>query len=309
MPHFRVLALCLLCSSMVCAQDTSTEVDRLKTRIQRLENENAQLRAALTAIQQSASLALNPPRSTPQTGLIIALGKTDWRTGTPETVEMVCRDAMTPIWNAAGSPPIPPIVIINTEHGPLTQYERAQYDSFVIHLNTEGARWSQITFQAAHEFCHALAVPRDLKHKHKWLEEVYCECASHFALQRMAKTWAASEIAYKQKYAKSLKEYSDSRMAKAKQVQSLSNWYATNRNYLESNPTDYVFQLPASVALFKYMQANPQAWATIPYLNSGPPGDSLRAHFMLWQERVPQQHKQHIVSIASIFEIRLPSRK
>lgn len=103
------------------------------------------------------------------------------------------------------------IIVLND---PLQGYALAHYDKkddkWQITLSTpSGAYWAQIAYQLSHEICHLYCNHAQSRgHKHKWLEESFCECASIAVLDRLGHDWRATRMAaYNSNYGLELTKY------------------------------------------------------------------------------------------------------
>ena len=226
--------------------------------------------------------------------------------------KMACRNAIDVLWESAGKPKLPTIVIrsgrIRKGLGPFTRYKLSGDQPFapaIVLLRAKPRNREKIIFQMGHEFGHVLAGPGGHAHV-RWLEESLCECAALFALRENSRIFSDfAELESEKQYARSLAEYADRSIRITPPVKSLSKWYADHANYLMENATDYDFNLPASVAFLRYFEQNPTAWETIENLNRGPARSSLSDHLTGWRSRVSYKHKKHVKAIADMLGVKL----
>ena len=145
---------------------------------------------------------------------------------------------------------------------------------FVVHVNVKGNFWGQLGYQFAHEFCHVLADPSTwVQDRFAWVEEVFCEVASLFALRQMALNWA-TDSPYRnwRDYADSLGQYASDRMATLKPQLSgseeLSAWLTSHYSDLEANPYLREENMVIAVFLLPLIESNPMAWRVIRRIHS-----------------------------------------
>ena len=99
------------------------------------------------------------------------------------------------------------VVVAHTDGA--NPYSEFKGDHYLVLLTTRDRRWSQMTFQAAHEFTHiALDHLTELSHPCSNKEiEALAYCGSLLALHSIAKSWSKSEFAHKRDFAPSMLDY------------------------------------------------------------------------------------------------------
>jgi hypothetical protein len=167
-----------------------------------------------------------------------------------------------------------------------------------------------MAYQFAHEFCHILCRFDDKHAPTKWFEESLCETASLFALRRMAKTWQ-TDPPYPnwRSYAPHLADYAAKRLDSAKlpEGKTFAQWYQENAEALRANATDRARNQIVAGVLLPLLEAQPQAWESVSYLNTEvfPGPYTWPDHLKAWHRHCPQAQKAFVSKVAQAFEIRL----
>lgn len=74
---------------------------------------------------------------------------------------------------------------------PLAHYEKKDGNWLITLSCASGSHWAQVAYQLSHEICHLYCNHAQSRgHKHKWLEESLCECASIAVLDKLGREWA-----------------------------------------------------------------------------------------------------------------------
>ncbi len=279
----------------------------LRKRILALESENHALRKLLREIQ--ATLANVPPEIRPagesNLRLRIVVEPGDWGSSSLADTTKVCvstASAFIPYLNAND---YAPLLISNDASGPITLYRRGPNNEHLVRLNTGDRAWAQLAFQFSHELCHILCNYRNVKNPQLWFEETLCECASLFALRRMAETWK-TDAPYSNwtSYSSALNDYATQRM-KALQgdEESAEEIYVANRSKLESSGTDRELNNRLAGKLLPLFEKDPTAWEAVQYLNRGSVEENwdFQSYLQGWYERVPEQKKAFVVHVGKKF--------
>ena len=283
---------------------------RLRKRIAELEAENRSLRGIIAAIQNS--LASVPPAtiaSTKGQGLRILVAPGEWGGSQLADIKKVCESTGGTITAQLTDDGFAPILVQRGNSGPITLYKRGAGNEHIVKLDTGSKAWAQCAFQFAHEFCHIVCNYRDARNPQKWFEETLCECASLYALRRMAVEWKTNAPYSNWKsYSASLASYSDDRINKyAGRRQSLAQFYTASRTELEKTATNRELNTYIAVKLLPHFEKNPKAWQALRYLNLGPVSEntSFQTYLTGWHARVPKEHQLFIRQIATEFGVRL----
>jgi len=284
---------------------------RLRKRIAELEAENRSLRKIIAGIKRSlASVpASTIPAETAPGGLRIIVAPGDWGGSQLADIRKVCESAGKTIAAQLTDDGFAPILVERGKSGPITLYKRGSGNEHIVKLDTGSNAWAQCAFQFAHEFCHIACNYRDAKNPQKWFEETLCECASLYALRRMADEWKTNAPYSNWKnYSGSLASYANDRIQKQSgRKEPAAQFYRDNRAALEKTATNRNLNLYLAVKLLPHFEANPTAWESLRYLNLGPAEEntSFKAYLAGWHDRVPDEHRSFIRLVAAEFDIKL----
>lgn len=304
-----VVGLCWLSfisPAVLSGGESDAQITKLQQRIATLEAENAALRNRLRKIEQLATAELPVPEST----LRILVTGDNWGDANTKDIQKVLHSAALPLWEAAGKPPLHPILVIKSSEGPLVAYRRGENLEYRVLLNVEGRLWARFAYQFSHEFCHILANYREVPNAQLWFEESLCECASLFALRQMGHTWKVTPpYANWKSYANSLTTYADDRIAKVAPMSDddLAKWYAKHRPELEKSGTNRELNAVLAVRLLKMFEQSPAAWQAVRAVNRGDAGEnsSLAAYLSGWHSRAEADDRKVIKEIAKALGISL----
>lgn len=228
----------------------------------------------------------------------------DWRADT-ENVEAVLRCAAMTLMPHFPERKLAPIHV-EPRGGPIVLFERGPMGEYQVRLATGETYWAQYAFQFAHEMGHILCDYQDTQHRNKWLEEAICETASLYALRSMAKTWK-TDPPYEnwRSYAPSLAAYADERLAAAKlpRGKSLADWFADHEAELYQTSTNRELNLVVAAQLLPLLEAEPQHWEAISWINTAqsPKSQTLADFLSDWESRSPERHRAFIRQIADRF--------
>ena len=153
---------------------------------------------------------------------------------------------------------------------PRIHFRSAPDDPFVIQLTAQNRRWSQFSYQFAHEFCHALSGYQQLRNNpNNWFHEAICELASVFSLRRMVERWPTHPpFPNWSGYTKSLEEYVVDLLSRGS-VQlpidiSLHDWLSSNEEQLRrGDPYQRDKNALVAYALLPIFECCPSGWNTI----------------------------------------------
>ena len=136
-----------------------------------------------------------------------------------------------------------------------------------------------------------------------------CECASLYSLRRMAIEWKTNPPYSNWKsYSTSLASYANERMKKYEgREESVAKFYQANQAGLEKTGTNRDLNGFIAVKLLPLLEATPEAWQALRYINLGPPEEnvSFKAYLTGWHDRVPKKHRPFVRQVAAQFEFEL----
>ncbi|MEZ9171300.1 hypothetical protein AB4122_07540 [Vibrio cyclitrophicus] len=168
-------------------------------------------------------------------------------------------------------------IIVENDLGqgyPLAHYEKKDGNWQITLSCASGTHWAQVAYQLAHEVCHLYCNHAQCRgHKHKWLEESFCECASIAVLDKLGFAWAASKMSrFNPYYGQSVLDYiadvKDSVIQKIDSHEDFILWLLANIQQLESSST--LRDLNRVVALYLYLSLlneTPNNWLSVTSLN------------------------------------------
>lgn len=247
------------------------------------------------------------PKETPQLSIRV-LGAEEWKCEVRD-VEKVLYSAAGELWRYFPERRLPPMEV-SARGGPIVLFNRGPQGHIRVRLNTGERLWAQMAFQFAHEFGHILCEFDDKHAPTKWLEESLCETASLFALRRMARTWE-KDPPYPnwRSFAPHLAEYAAERLKKAKlpEGKTFPQWYRENAEALRANATDRDRNTVLAGVLLPLLEAEPEAWEAVSYLNKETfPGPyTFQDHLKAWRRQCPEKHRAFVSKVAKTFEISL----
>jgi hypothetical protein len=259
--------------------------------------------APVTAAGEEKAAA--PPTEARQLAIRV-IGGEEWKCEVRD-VEKVLDSAAGELWRYCPERKLPPIEV-SPRGGPIVLFGRGKDGQIRVRLNTGERLWAQMAYQFAHEFCHILCEFDDKHAPTKWFEESLCETASLFALRRMAETWQ-KDPPYPnwRSYAPHLAEYAAERLKKAKPPagKTFPQWYRDNAEALRANATDRDRNTVVAGALLPLLEADPQAWQSVSYLNKETfPGPyTFQDHLKAWRRLCPEKQKAFVSKVAAAFQI------
>ena len=226
-----------------------------------------------------------------------------------EVPKRVLDAAASELWKFFPDRELKPILVEPTG-GPITLFARGPKGEFQVKLATGDTYWAQYTFQFAHEFCHILCGYDEDPHRHKWLEETFCEIASLFVLRRSAETWKTKPpYAHWKDYAKSLAAYADERI-KASPLpagKTLADWRRDHADALAKNATDRAKNNVAAVQLLPLFEKEPEQWASVAWLNTEKLDEAttFEQYLSAWHKNCPEKHRGFVKKIAKALAIEI----
>ena len=228
-------------------------------------------------------------------------------------VEKVLNSAADELWRYFPDTRLPPVEV-SAKGGPIVLFGRGPQGEIRVRLNTGERLWAQMAYQFAHEFCHILSNYDDKHGPTKWFEESLCETASLFALRRMGHTWETHPpYSNWMSYAPHLTEYAAKRLDEARLPpgKTFAQWYRENAEALRANATDRARNNIVAGVLLPLLEADPQGWEAVSYLNKEvfPANYTFEDHLKAWQRQCPEKRAAFVAKVAAVFEISLDSGK
>lgn len=319
--HFKLFVqpalLVALSGLLIFGQHNQVAADddqRLQKRIAELEAENQALRKIIDGVQEALKSVPKSmaPEPTDSQGLRIVVMPGDWGESQLADIRKVCVSAAGTILAHLPDDGFAPILVQRGKSSPITLFQRGEGNEYIVRLNTENRAWAQCAFQFAHEFGHIVCNYRDVNNSQMWFEETLCECASLYALRRMAVEWKTNPPYSNWKsYADSLASYAANHMKRFDDRQeSTVTFYQLHGKELEQTATNRKLNGYIALKLLPLFEQTPTAWQSLRYLNLGPAteNNSFKEYLSGWHDRVPAEHKGFVRSVAAEFEIDLSQK-
>ena len=83
----------------------------------------------------------------------------------------------------------------------------------------------------------------------------------------------------------------------------LADYYRKNQTKLAANPVDRELNGAISLLLLRIMEAKPEAWEAVTWINSAPskPGETFPAYLAKWKKAAPEKWHAFIADMAKRF--------
>ena len=200
----------------------------------------------------------------------------DWGNDSSKEAQHIANAVYTIFSEFVGEKLSSKIIVYNdaTANYPLAHYEK-ENGCYMVRLSCKtGQYWSQIAYQLSHEICHLYcnhSSSRD--HKHKWLEESFCEAASIAVMIKLAANWNKYKISeINPAYGNSIEEYINNVIGSVEcsfdEHELFAAWLVNNLSNLEKSSIQR--NLNRVVALHIYnavLKTSPNYWKAIRSLN------------------------------------------
>lgn len=242
--------------------------------------------------------------------LTVRVAAEGWGDAGPADITKVLRSAGEALSEFFPERKFPPIEVSRSKTSPITLFQRGPAGELRVKLNVEDRRWAQFAFQFGHEMGHIVCGFEEYPNPNNWFEETLCEAASLFVLGRMAESWNTKPpYANWKDYAKSLKQYRDERMEKAKlpEKTTLAEWFRTREESLRKDGTQRDLNLAMAAAILPLFEEAPERWGAVATLNAVR-GDATRSfpqYLRDWSRSSPEKHRDVIGKIAGRFGVSL----
>ncbi|MDE0114802.1 MAG: hypothetical protein OXN84_21285 [Albidovulum sp.] len=165
------------------------------------------------------------------------------------------------------------VLVMNlpNEDNPKAFYRRQGQSAYEVNLTAKGRKWSQFSYQFAHEFCHILAGHEQLNgNPNNWLHETICELASIFVLRRMAERWRSSPpFPHWKGYSEPLAEYIEAVVEKYRAISpanSFDAWLSSNEDRMRADSTVRDKNGVVALRLLPLFEEVPEGWNAVPRL-------------------------------------------
>lgn len=276
-------------------------------------------RLFLRTLATAAAAPFTVLHAAPPAGVrIVVDGRGPWGSASAAEIGKVAESAAGELWKWCPQTRMEGIRIYRRPDFPQTDFGRGTDGRIAIGLAVENQRWSQLAFQFAHEFCHALAQHSETgirgwhepRHANLWLEESLCETASLFALRRMAESWR-TRPPYRnwRDFAPHHAAYVADRLGERRHQlprgEIFRDWFAAHENSMRANHALRDRNVIVARELLPLFEAAPQGWEAIPYLNHGPRirGKLLRDKFTDWQAAAPFAQREFIARLGALLGV------
>ena len=218
---------------------------------------------------------------------------------------------------------MPGFYIYHRTQAPICDFNHRADGRIAIGLTTQGNHWSQLAYQFAHEFCHALAGHSNDWRKtwikgrkaNHWLEESLCETASLFAMRAMGRSWQTTPPYPNWKdYSASLTKYAQDRLDKtARDFPGGSDfgvWFHENEALLRQKSALREKNNVVVAQLLPLFEAQPAGWEAVTFFNLGKREreQTLAAHVADWSACAPATQREFIKKIATVFNVEVQEK-
>ena len=207
------------------------------------------------------------------------------------------------------------VLVASSRQGPRVLLEKSPDGAHLVLLNVQDTRWDQFAYQFSHELCHLFANSEHremssdvVARNHQWFEEALCEAVSLFTLKQMASSWEHSPpYPYWKDYAPAFREYAERLLGEKHRRlpldKSVAEWYAENREMLESNPYSREKNEFLATQLIALLGVAPGSLGAIGYLNleRSSYSKSFEAYLESWYSCCPEAISDFARRVISLF--------
>ncbi|MCQ3017414.1 hypothetical protein NLO83_17680 [Pseudomonas tremae] len=241
--------------------------------------------------------------------MLLLVRKTGWGEVTAEEIQNLLTDVTKQLLQHVQ---VEQDVKINIEPGkddyPEVRYRNVSSDPYLVLLSARNRKWSQYSYQFAHELCHILSNYERLRlPQNKWFHECLCELASIFVLRQMAVTWQASPPYWNwASYSAALASYAADILAQPATTlpsgQSFQDWLGLNEPRLRADPYQRTLNRLVAVRLLPSFEQTPGIWRTIPFLPNSTA--NLQLYLEEWASACPESDRIYVQEVkAALFDL------
>ena len=185
----------------------------------------------------------------------------------------------------------------------VNELARGVATAIAVGLAAQDTRWTQYSFQFAHEFCHALANFSNNSRPSKsspsranyWLEESLCETASLFTLRAMSRSWQNnSPVPAWRDYAAWFNDYAAQRIAAPEHQLpagiEFAAWFREHEPTMREKDEIWDRHTIVALQLLPLFEREPHGWVPVTFLNHGrgAANDSLAQYLAEWRSQCPE---------------------
>lgn len=232
----------------------------------------------------------------------------EWKDASAVDVEAVALSVVSVLMRDFPEKIVAPIILQNHESGPIVLFEKGPHNEFIVRVDIDGRKWSQLSYQFSHEYCHILSNYANEAGSNQWFEEALCEAISLYALEKMTAEWKHNPpYANWKSYASSLQKYLDNALAEKHRYskKTLSAWYQDNKKAIRNNAGLRKKEEVVGTAIYQLIKAGAFDVSTIQYLNLGVRDNEkiLSVYFKEWFDHSPLKNKASVRNLATLFHI------
>jgi hypothetical protein len=286
--------LLIVISSVGFAQEKSLNerLSELEDRVQKLESENQKLRGVFSVLKYVNTARQGQPVEIKNDQQVLArlwVAKEGWGESQLADVAAVSKSVAQTLFSEIRPQDCPAIMVVRSDQGPRTLFNRGPNGEYVVFLNTGNRLWAQLAYQLSHELGHVLCREINDQAPQHWLEESYCEALSIWTLERMAVSWqTAPPYGNWTPYAKNLASYVKSIRDRVDRPTNLGEWYATHRALLDDEGYDRPKNRIIADHLANRGKARPDYLRAFLYLHSGKPtANRIESVLSSWRSSCP----------------------
>ncbi len=197
----------------------------------------------------------------------------DWGGARIDNIQRLLQDVASHIVRELRHPFNKKIHVLNlpTVDVPRTFFRLPSQDHYDINLTASGTKWSQFSYQFAHEFCHVLSRhDRSRNNPNSWFHEALCELASIYVLRRMSESWRTNPPYDNwDRYAGSLEKYVQDVVEKHRAmfpIEPFHTWLAENEEEMRRCSVLRDKNGVVALRLLPIFETHRQGWNTVPRL-------------------------------------------
>lgn len=202
----------------------------------------------------------------------IEVQATGWGLARPADIRILLANVADHMNRYLRSPFTGTILIRPSPHDqsyPKVFYRANCQEPFIVQLSAQDRKWSQFSYQFAHEFCHILSGYERLRNNpNNWFHEAICELASVFTLRQMAETWTNHPpFPLWSDYASSLSDYAENLLSsddwKLPESVTLPDWLSERELELRKDPRQRELNAVVAYSMLPLLEDYPIGWNAI----------------------------------------------